>query len=59
MDANETYCSDNFRKYIHRVIMLYTLKLYNDMCQVYLNYTGRKKRIINKRKKQTKYNQRH
>ena len=29
--------------YVSQIIMLYTLKLYTAVCQVYLNKTGRKK----------------
>ena len=41
MDANSTFCSNNFTINV-QTIMLHTLNLYSDMCQLYLNKTGEK-----------------
>ena len=31
--------------YVSQIIMLYTLNLYRAICQLYLNKTGRKKKL--------------
>ena len=42
MDVNWTYCGDHFTIYANRTIMLYTLNIYSDVCQLFLNKTGEK-----------------
>ena len=41
MDVNETYCGHHFTIYVSQTIMLYTLNLYSDVCQLYVNKTGK------------------
>ena len=43
IDVDSTYCDNYFMTYISQIFMLYILKLYNAVCQLYLNKTGRKK----------------
>ena len=46
MDAHKSYCDNQFMMYTSQIIMLYTLNLYNAVCQLQLNKTG----ITNKTK---------
>ena len=39
-------CDHHFVMYISQIIMLYTVNLYNAVCQLYLNKIGRKKKNI-------------
>ena len=32
MDVNQTYCGHHFTKYVNRIIILYILKVYSDVC---------------------------
>ena len=34
-------CDNHFTVYISQIIILYTLNLYIDLCQLYLNNTGK------------------
>ena len=42
MDVHQTYCDNHFMTYVSQISMLYTLHLYSDVCQLYLNVTARK-----------------
>ena len=42
MDINKTYCGNHFTIYFSQTIMQYTLNLYSDVCQSYLNKKRRK-----------------
>ena len=42
MDAFQTFRFHHFMTYVSQIIMLYTLNLYNAVCQLYLNKTERK-----------------
>ena len=46
MDCHQPYCDNHFMMYTSQIIMLYTLNLYNAVCQLQLNKTG----ITNKTK---------
>lgn len=48
MGVHLMYCDNHFMMYISEIIMLGTLNVYRDVCQFYLNKTGRKngKKII-------------
>lgn len=41
---NWTYCGNYFTVYVNQTIMLYTLNLYSDECQLFLNKTVNKVR---------------
>lgn len=42
MNVNETCCGNNLTIYVNQTIMLYTLNLYRDVSQLFLNKTGKK-----------------
>ena len=42
MDGHQTYCGNHFMMDVSQINVLYTLNLYNPVCQLYLNKTGRK-----------------
>ena len=46
MDVHYIYCGNYFMMYVSQIIMWHTLNLYSVVCQLFLNETGRKKRII-------------
>ena len=41
MDVSQTYGGNHFTVYVNQTIMLYTLNLYSDACQLFLNKTGK------------------
>lgn len=43
MDVNETCCGNHSAIYINQNIMLYTLNLYSNICQLLLNKLGGKR----------------
>ena len=42
MDVNLSYYGNQFMMYVSQMSMLYTLNLYSDVCQLFLNKTGKK-----------------
>ena len=42
--VNSTYCRPHFTIYGHEPIMLYTLQLGSDECQLFLNIPGKRRR---------------
>ena len=44
IDVDSTYCDNYFMTYVSQIFMLYILNLYNAVCQLYLNKTGREKK---------------
>ena len=38
------HCDNHFMIHVSQIIMLYTLNLYNALCQLYLNKTGKRKK---------------
>ena len=54
MDVSLTYCNNHFTIYVNQTIMLYTLNLYSDVCQLFLNKTGNIFLKQHKRTNQTK-----
>ena len=46
MDVQWTHCDNHFMMYTNQIIMLYTLNLYSDVCQLYLTKTGRRKESL-------------
>ena len=42
MDVSWTYCGHHVTIYVNQAIMLYALILYSDVCQLFLNKTGKK-----------------
>lgn len=40
--VNKTYCGNQFMIYVSHTIMVYILNLYTDVCQLFLNKTGKK-----------------
>ena len=51
MDVSWTYCGKYFTVHVNQTIMLYALKSYSDVCQLFLNKTGKnnleKKKPVN------------
>ena len=45
MGVSQNYFSYHFTTYVNKTIMLYTLNLYSDVCQLFLNKTGGKKEL--------------
>ena len=45
MDVHYTYCDNHFMIYTGQIIRLYTLNLYNAVCQLYSSKTLRKKNM--------------
>ena len=43
MDVCSSYFDNHLRIYVNETIMLFTLNLHSDICQVYLNKTERMK----------------
>ena len=41
MDISWTYCGNHFTIYVNHTIMLYALNLHSDVCQLFLNTTGK------------------
>ena len=42
MIISRTYCGNTIPTHVNQTIMLYTLNLYSDVCQLHLNKTGGK-----------------
>ena len=42
MDGHQTYCGNRFMMDVSQINVLYTLNLYNPVCQLYFNKTGRR-----------------
>lgn len=40
MDVSRTYCGKHFTVHVTQTIMLYALKPYSDVCQLFLNKPG-------------------
>lgn len=41
MDVSRTYCANHFTVHVNQTVVLDPLKLYNNMCLVLLNKTGK------------------
>lgn len=49
IDVKSAYCGNHLTIYINQTIMLYTLNLYNNVYQLFLNRIGGKKATLKKR----------
>ena len=47
MSVIQTYYDNHYTIYVNQIIMLYTLNLFSDVCQLFLSKTGKKKRVGN------------
>ena len=57
MNVHPTYYDDHCTMYVSQIIVLDTFNSYSAGCQLYLNKTGRKKRIVtNLNLKNNKFN---
>lgn len=43
MDSSGTSCGNYFTIYVNQTIMPYALNLHSDVCQLFLNKTGKEK----------------
>ena len=45
-EVMDVHCGDHFMMYVSQIMILYTLNLYSAICQLYLNKTGRRRKIL-------------
>ena len=46
MNVSWTYCGSHFTIYVNQTIMLCTLNVYSDVCQLFLSKTGKKETMV-------------
>lgn len=44
MDVSPTHCGHHFMIHVNQIIMLYALDVYNEVCQLFLSNTGKKRK---------------